>query len=164
MEKPTNEEIEANPDRYIRFKTGAVYDREVGHIVANPGGGTAAITPATSQLMHERKRQLSAEAAVQGLVDGANALNKGVTDGYGAWRAIVAHVAKTLMGSDNLRGQGEVLGKLAQVTGFNQPETAVEKPNLLEQAGIIALAAELASKMVANERDVVDAETKEMEE
>ena len=56
-------EYEGKPERYRILKNGAVYDREVGRIVANPGGGSAAWNSETSELGRQQAK-LKREAAV----------------------------------------------------------------------------------------------------
>lgn len=124
MDKPSDEEIAANPERYQTFSNGAIYDHELKHIVRNDGGGSSAITPATSPILHARKNELAAQAALEGMTDAVKGLNPGVVNSYQAWRAVVKHTVETFMKSENLRGQGEVLGRLGQLTGLTSPDAA----------------------------------------
>ncbi len=73
----------------ITLKNGAVYDREIGRIVANPGGGTTAITQANTTAMHEKRRAAAANAILRGIEDGTRSVN---------WRSGVQAMAGALAG------------------------------------------------------------------
>jgi hypothetical protein len=61
---------DAPPQRYRILKNGATYDMELKRIVANPGGGKAAITPATASAMQARRQELKRAALVRGALNG----------------------------------------------------------------------------------------------
>lgn len=52
--------------RYRTLSNGAIYDMEVKRIVANPGGGTAAITSETASAMQARRLELKRERVAAG--------------------------------------------------------------------------------------------------
>lgn len=70
----TQDIIDAHPERYKVLPNGAVYDKSIGRIVANPGGGKSAITQATSSEMRARRMELAREAVARGMIDGAASL------------------------------------------------------------------------------------------
>ena len=53
----------SNSERFKLLASGAVYDLQAGHIVANPGGGVHAITTEKSQDMHRKRRELQLMSA-----------------------------------------------------------------------------------------------------
>lgn len=48
------------------LKNGAVYDLDKGRIVANPGGGTTAITSETASQLHARRQELKQQRLMAG--------------------------------------------------------------------------------------------------
>ena len=61
------EQDQEQQSNLITLKNGAIYDRTKGHIVANPGGGTTAITQATASEMHALRAEKYRRAAAAGL-------------------------------------------------------------------------------------------------
>ena len=64
-----SEEIQADGERYRELKNGAVYDMESKRIVANPGGGTTAITQANASEIGNIYREQRAAAAREEIAD-----------------------------------------------------------------------------------------------
>jgi hypothetical protein len=86
--------IADNPDRYKTLANGAVYDLTIGRIVANPGGGTAAITGQNSSAYHARRQQLKRETIAQAAND---AVENGTYTAKYKDLAFVAAIAATAM-------------------------------------------------------------------
>ena len=112
--------------RYKLLANGAVYDRQVGRIVANPGGGTKAITQARSSELRSLWRAQKARSRLRGLVRGikdADGKQIDVSDiddelvmqANDAAEALTAHMVRTFMQSKNLRGMGETYTKLLDI-------------------------------------------------
>lgn len=123
-----SDEIITPPDysdetRYKRLANGAIYDREVGRIVSNPGGGTTAITQARSSELRSLWKASQARSRLRGLVRGvcdADGKQIDVSDiddelimqANDAAEALTAHMVRTFLASKNLRGMGETYTKL----------------------------------------------------
>ncbi len=58
---------EPQPGQLVTLKNGAIYDHSVKRIVANPGGGTAAITQATASDYHEMAKRKRVAIALEGM-------------------------------------------------------------------------------------------------
>jgi hypothetical protein len=135
--------------RYRILASGAVLDTTTGKFVANPGGGKYAITPETSQQMHARKRELVQQHAAEAIDEAAieeGQIPHNAPPGLG-WKGVVKKVTKTLLKSENLRGQAEAARFLGQAAGYyNTPET--EEESAFEQVrGIIRDLAELSREI-----------------
>ncbi|MDQ3004165.1 MAG: hypothetical protein M3R47_02085 [Chloroflexota bacterium] len=111
MSKHPREYYEQFPERYVIEKGGAVKDKESGRWVdsiteLNPH----AITPATSQSMHARRREIAKEAEIKALARAAgmdvdNATAEELAKGAGtAYEALVIHGYELAMGTKTARG------------------------------------------------------------
>ncbi len=58
------------------LKNGAVYDLDKGRIVANPGGGTTAITKETASLLKRRRQEKAAAALRVRITEATNAVSE----------------------------------------------------------------------------------------
>src|SRR3990172_12543550 len=84
--------MDAKPVVLIPAKNGALRDPDTGRIVANPGGGTTAITPANASEYHQlyAQKRLEAElAAGRGL---ARVAVSGPSE-FDAWADIAQNMA-----------------------------------------------------------------------
>ena len=100
--------------RYKQLKNGAIYGMEEGRIVANPGGGTGAITQANSNEMRQRwtEKKLAAQlAASEGI-----ARTAGKAD-LEAWGDLAGKMWQRGMDTDDSRGV-EAVRMLGQMTGY----------------------------------------------
>lgn len=118
--KPTKEEVLANPERYTIIPGGAVRDTETGRIVTHVGGKNL-ITKETSQLMHARRRELGLRSHLRGMILGAgldldpdDVEDDLVRKASDALELYVAHMGKTFLKSQNIRGMGEIFPKLVE--------------------------------------------------
>src|SRR3990172_5752688 len=111
--------MDAKPVVLIPAKNGALRDPDTGRIVANPGGGTTAITPATASEYHQlyAQKRLEAElAAGRGLarvaVSGSSELD--------AWSDIAANMGGLALQPDPKYGRlsVEAARVVGQMTGF----------------------------------------------
>jgi hypothetical protein len=60
------EDIQTNNGRTKVLANGAVYDLDKKRIVANPGGGTTAITSETASQLHARRQELKQQRLMAG--------------------------------------------------------------------------------------------------
>ena len=89
------------------LKNGAVYDLDAGRIVANPGGGTSAITQATASDMHALRAEKYQRAAVKGLSRVPGADKRAVGTPLAAWSYIVGKQAELATMIDKGRSSTE---------------------------------------------------------
>ena len=90
------------------LKNGAVYDMQKHRIVANPGGGTAAITQANASAYSERRRELKRKR----LMDAANAVAEQTSSVRGAYfggeaaffDALGEAMAKRALNTEDVKG------------------------------------------------------------
>jgi hypothetical protein len=177
MTKPTKEEILAQPERYRVLNGGAVYDYDAGHIVAHlhHGDGPYQITTANARAMVERKKQKRINSHFRGMARGAgidideNAPEEELLDhAANALELYVAHLGRTFLKSENLRGMGESFTKL--VLPFGEEPDQEESP-LSQARGLIHELAELSKEInrtqerqqingnvIANAHEVIEAE------
>jgi hypothetical protein len=108
-------------DRYIHLKSGALYDRQAGRIVAHSGEGEYQITKANAHAMLERKRAKGRRSKLRGMARGAGFdIDPNATDedleikAADALELYVAHLGKTFLKSENLRGMGETFSRLTE--------------------------------------------------
>ena len=104
---------------YVIAKNGAIRDPVSGRIVANPGGGTTAITPANASEYHQlyAQKRLEAElAAGRGL---ARVAVSGPSE-FDAWADIAANMGGLALQSDPKYGRVSVEAArvVGQMTGF----------------------------------------------
>jgi hypothetical protein len=131
------------------LKNGAVYDMNKGRIVANPGGGTHAITSANARDMQklavERKREVVAHAANRAVQD------RSLLAEYGDY----AHVAERAMTLQMIAttpeaGKAAVMAHQALIADTGMSEKALQDnptaPTVGDMAGLVdALAAFVAA-------------------
>src|SRR3990167_3942877 len=104
---------------YVIAKNGAIRDPVSGRIVANPGGGTTAITPANASEYHQlyAQKRLEAElAAGRGL---ARVAVSGPSE-FDAWSDIAENMAGLALNSDPRDGRVRVEATrvVGEMTGF----------------------------------------------
>ena len=75
--------------RYRHYLNGAIFDTTIGRIVANPGGGTYAITKDNSGDMLRRRMEKKLEVMTQAANEAAPEVFK-TTHGSLAWLAAIA--------------------------------------------------------------------------
>ena len=88
--------------RLKTLKNGAIYSLDTKRIVANPGGGTSAITQAKATEYHELSRKARLEAVYRGLATGT-----GRSNAHAAVEAIVARQAELAMDIERGRASTE---------------------------------------------------------
>lgn len=149
----THEEAKANKQRYKILSNGAVYDYEAGRIVANPGGGTTAITQAKSSELRALWTEKKQRAKLRGLMR-ANGLDPDEVDeiegGGVALERLTAHMAKTFLSSTNLRGMAETYNKLALDDQADVNGQSNQNVALLRAVG------ELVRQLRREDADIVD--------
>src|SRR3990167_7912971 len=134
---------------YVIAKNGAIYDMSIKRIVANPGGGTTAITPANASEYHQlyaRKRLEAELAASRGL---ARVAVSGPSE-FDAWSDIAENMGSLAMQSNPKYGRVSVEAArvVGQMTGFiaergrNGPDPAVNTLTIqLNNDGLAAIMA-----------------------
>ena len=116
----------SDPVRYRVLSNGAIFDNEIKRIVAIPGGGTKAITKATSSELRSLWKAQKARAKLRGMVRGVKDANGEPIDvsdiddelilqANSAAEALTAHMVRTFLTSNNLRGMGETYAKLMEL-------------------------------------------------
>ncbi len=116
-DKPTPEQIAADPDRYLTLRNGAVYDRRAGHIVANPPGGpTTAITKETAAATVGKRWEQRRERFAEGFVKGTPEMDARATP-LDAWERVGQRLAEAIHDrqftnrlAENVRVAGEYGG------------------------------------------------------
>lgn len=103
--------------RYRINAAGSIVSIETGRIVANPGGGKNAITPARSRELYTLRRARQERDRLVGLARSMGVNPSDVDDELleqagSAIAALTEHMARTFMQSSNLRGMGETYSRL----------------------------------------------------
>lgn len=113
--------------KYKRLSNGAIYGAKEGRIVANPKGGTTAITQASSSALLARKVEKGRAIATEALntIAGPNLRHYGNDAGY---FAVIKKLADSVMESTSLRGQVEATRLLAQVAGYMGDRDQIQAP------------------------------------
>ena len=107
----TYKDVEREPERYQLLSNGAIYDHKVKHIMGNPGGGTTAITKATTSAMRKTWEEQKLKAAFAAQEGARVALEKDTE--LEAWAAIVGGQASLAVAT----GQGQTSTKAAEFVG-----------------------------------------------
>lgn len=92
--------------------------------------------------MLQRRNELSKQIAREAVDEGAGLDPSQYGTGEG-WRKIIVHTVKVYLQSKNIRGMGEVLGKLGVVTGYLSNETEKGIDPYSEEAKAISNASAL---------------------
>jgi hypothetical protein len=112
------EDTQTTQSRLKTLKNGAVYSLDEKRIVANPGGGTAAITQANASAMARARWEKYRRAAVREIVDEAKSINPAVMTSADAYGMLMANHYNKLMDSQKPAiDQVEKLGKM--LTGMD---------------------------------------------
>lgn len=82
------------------LKNGAVYDLDTKRIVANPGGGTAALTQANASALARKRWENYRRSVVKRIVDEARSVDLTVSTGADAFGLVAAKQYSALMDSD----------------------------------------------------------------
>jgi hypothetical protein len=103
------------------LKNGAVYNLDDKRIVANPGGGSTAITQANASALAKKRWENYRRAAVKAIIDEAKSIDTEASTGAAAFGLVAAKQFTTLMDSDKPAiDQLEKLGKIMTgLTGEN---------------------------------------------
>ena len=110
------------------LRNGAVYDMDKKRIVANPGGGTTAITQATASAMATLRHQKLQEQAEQAAMEAASDHDPGLTQVPAGWiRPIVKARYKAAIDPKNSRGV-ESAKFILSVTGYEQAQAQDLQP------------------------------------
>ena len=126
-QKQPIEYYKASPEKYRVTDAGLVYDLEEKKIVTQyPELNPNAITPSTSQHLHTLRKAQGARSRLMGLIDAGKVKGldfpdpESMTDeevikaAGDVVRLITKHTALTYLESKNLRGMGEIFGKLLE--------------------------------------------------
>src|SRR3989304_2718599 len=121
---------------YVIAKSGAIRDPVSGRIVANPGGGTTAITPANASEYHQlyaRKRLEAELAASRGL---ARVAVSGPSE-FDAWADIAANMGGLALHSDPKYGRvsverSRVVGRMSSLITRPRSNTCELPANTLQ--------------------------------
>ena len=116
----------SDPTRYTVASNGAIRDIKTGRIVTTPGGGKYAIAPTNSSELRSLWKAQKARAKLRGMVRGmldADGKQIDVSDiddelimqANSAAEALTAHMVRTFLTSNNLRGMGETYTKLMEL-------------------------------------------------
>jgi len=152
--KPTNG-VPAAGNGGGRLKTlrnGAVYDLEAKRIVANPGGGTTAITQAKATEYHELSRQARLDAVYRGLAAGT-----GRSNAHDAVEAIVARQSELAMNIERGRASTEAARFAFQAGELIQDKRIGQDDGLTVTAHVSAGAiAALLARLDQDRDEIVD--------
>lgn len=149
----------SDEERYRVLEGGAIFDKEIGKIVAHlPGQHRFSITKANAGEMQKRGVAARKIRELRGLALGAGIelppdadLETIVNAAESAWEALIAHTYQVYMKSNNVRGLGEILPKLASAFGWDEGDD--QNQPLQAPAQIVLLLAELARR---DDSDVID--------
>lgn len=137
-------------ERYRILESGAVQDLTTGKIVSNSGVGKYAITRANSAAMLSKRRQKYLRSHMRGLAMALYSLTGSEPDedifekATNTLEVCVAHMARTFVNSDNLRGMGEVFSKLV-VPVLAQEQAEEQEEKILRRGDLAQLLHELAA-------------------
>jgi hypothetical protein len=133
------EDTQTTQSRLKTLKNGAVYSLDEKRIVANPGGGTAAITQANASAMARARWEKYRRAAVREIVDEAKSINPAVMTSADAYGMLMANHYNKLMDSQKPAiDQVEKLGKM--LTGMDVENS--QRENTQAQPGTVTMAAD----------------------
>ena len=169
--KLTKAEIEQNPQRYRIWKGGAVFDNEThricAHMASFEGSGYSfPITKENGAQMQRLRKEKGLRSHLRGLILGAklelppddapdDVLVARASDAY---QLYVAHMGKTFLKSENLRGQAETFSKL--VEPFTNKEAQAEDVPYPVLRGLLGEMAGLARQIREAEQlasgDIID--------
>lgn len=158
----TLEEAQRDPDKYQVDDSGLIINRETGKIAGNPGGGKYGMTADRSLEIHRLRKEQGIRSKMRGLALAAGIeIPDDITDeqliaGAGnALEALTAHMAKTFLGSKNLRGMGETFGRLAEPFAEG-PRATVENGSLNAMETLTSLALEYVRQKRQENGEVVE--------
>jgi hypothetical protein len=119
-----SEEAASKPERgeLITLKNGAVYDRSKGRIVANPGGGTTAITQADASVMNKLRWEQYRQAAA----DAVQRATGGPTPSAG-WGVIVERQTELAQDTEKGRSSTEAARFVGAAVGILGAEARAER-------------------------------------
>lgn len=100
--------------QYKTLSNGAVYDLEAKRIVANPGGGTKAITQANASAYHQARREKMRQAAAAAIARATNTRNSIAGLAYG----IEMLVSRAVSGEEDLDKSRKALLTAGRVAGL----------------------------------------------
>jgi hypothetical protein len=155
----------------IRTKTlanGAVYDLDQKRIVANPGGGTAAITQANASALARMRWEKYRRAGVREIVEEAKSINPAVMTSADAYGLLLANQYTKLLDSDKPNiDQTERLGKMltgmdlqnSQRENASTPGTITADPDTLMQ---LISALEREKQIAVDRARAVDVDSTDM--
>lgn len=142
-------------DNLKTLSNGAVYDMSKGRIVANPGGGTHAITSDNAHAMLARRKAVGLRSQLAGLaqakgIDPSDIDDTLLEQAGDAVQALTRHMAEKFLASDSLRGMSDAYDKLvAPLVGDRREKQDDVPPN--ESVSVLVLIQQWAA-----ERQVVD--------
>lgn|SRR5574341_1167 len=148
--------------RLKTLKNGAVYDLDKGRIVANPGGGTQAITSDSARELLARRRAVGLRSQLRGLAKGigldpAEIDDELLAQSGDALEALTAHMAQTFKGSKSLRGMAEAYNTLASpLIGDKRERDASRGDGEPERPAIYVFIAQYMSKLIDVPESVLD--------
>jgi hypothetical protein len=111
---------ESQPDKYRILESGAVQDISTGKMIDNLGGKYT-LTPARASDLAERRRQMAVLSHMRGVAKGAGielsedaSLDEIIQGAGNGIEAYMAHLGKTFLKSESIRGQGEAYGQIVR--------------------------------------------------
>ena len=134
------DEIQVDGERYRELKNGAIYDLSIGRIVANPGGGTTAITQANSSEMREVWRAQRIARAQEAITDhGKGDLGAGVKE---------LTVAQVNLAADPDRGRASTEAYKTVLTAAGMWDRPGQSANNLANSTQITLPNDIAHRIL----------------
>jgi len=146
----------AQAKRMRVLKNGAIYDLDKGRIVANPGGGSKAITKENSSEYHARRQALKRErvqAGANAVVAGMGSVRDGKVfkgEDLDFIEAISEQVTIKALDPTDPK-QVDAFRALLQESGLSEKQVAEQ-----QQPGISALLL-IAARMIEQQPDIIDA-------
>jgi hypothetical protein len=115
---PTKKTDESGRELLV-YDDGTIKDAKTGHFLRGPTDNPVTRDPlGMLQRRNELSRQIAREAVDEGA--GLDPSQWGTGEG---WRKVIKHTVQVYLQSKNIRGMGEVLGRLGTVTGYLSTES-----------------------------------------
>ena len=117
-----SEEADSKPDNLRVLKNGAVYDMGAKRIVANPGGGSAAITQADASALNKLRWDKYREAAADAVTRATSA-----TTPFAGWGVIVERQTELAQDTEKGRSSTEAARFVGAAVGILGAEARAER-------------------------------------
>lgn len=136
--------------RYRRLHNGPIYDMQVHHIVANPGGGLDKISPTHNPKAIYAERVLAAKIAAQEAVEELAKASQSKKTFAAGWREIVKAQAGLALDVDRGRASTDAARFVGQATGFLGDSRRDDDTTNAAVGAVATLAGVLSQYMSAN--------------